>query len=327
MDGFSIQAALSHPQALWIWFALATVGFIGLDFAQMRKQGDKDIGLRDALRWSAMWVGIAMFFAVSSWWLAGFQENPAIPRTEQLGLWLTGYLIEKALAVDNVFVFLMVFTVLGIPSVAQKRLLMWGVMGAIVLRLVMIFLASALIATFQWVLVLFGIFLVIMGWRTWPSRSDDDDSEHGDGIIGWIRNHVEVRDTAGYVGKDPLAKRGFYITTAFLALLTISIVDIVFAVDSIPAIFAVTTDTWIVASSNVFAVLGLRPMYFLLKHMRDKLVYLPHALSIVLVAIGAKLLVLPWFHVPIAVSLGFIVVVLGSAAFASYLKTREPRTV
>ena len=103
--------------------------------------------------------------------------------------------------------------------------------------------------------------------------------------------------------------------------------DIVFAVDSIPAIFAVTTDTWIVASSNVFAVLGLRPMYFLLKHMRDKLVYLPHALSIVLVAIGAKLLVLPWFHVPIAVSLGFIVVVLGSAAFASYLKTREPRTV
>lgn len=149
MDGFSLQAVLAHPHALWIWFAIATIGFIGLDFVQMRKQGDKDIALKDALRWSAMWIGIAVFFALSSWWLAGFQADPAIPRNEQLGLWFTGYLIEKALAVDNVFVFLMVFTILNIPSIAQKRLLMWGVMGAIVLRLIMIFLASALIATFS----------------------------------------------------------------------------------------------------------------------------------------------------------------------------------
>ena len=322
MDGFSLQAVLAHPHALWIWFAIATIGFIGLDFVQMRKQGDKGIALKDALRWSAMWIGIAVFFALSSWWLAGFQADPAIPRNEQLGLWFTGYLIEKALAVDNVFVFLMVFTILNIPSIAQKRLLMWGVMGAIVLRLIMIFLASALIATFQWVLVLFGIFLVVMGWRTWPVSSHEEEEESS-GVITWIRKHVEVRDANGYAGKDPLARRGFYITTSLLALLTISVVDIVFAVDSIPAIFAVTTDTWIVASSNVFAVLGLRPMYFLLKHMRDKLVYLPHALSIILVAIGAKLLVLPWFHVPIAASLGFIVFVLAAAAAGSYYKTRQ----
>ena len=317
MDGFSIQAALPHPQALLIWFALETVGVIGLDFAQMRKQGEKDMRLRDALRWSAMWVVIAMFFAVSSWWLAGFQENSAIPRTEQLGLWLTGYLIEKALAVDNVFVFLMVFTVLGIPSVAQKRLLMWGVMGAIVLRLVMIFLASALIATCQWVVVLFGMCLVSMGWRTWPSRGDDDDSEHGDGIIGWIRNHVEVRDTAGYVGKDPLAKRGFYITTAFLALLTISIVDIVFAVDSIPAIFAVTSDPFIVLTANLMAILGLRAMFFLLAGAAEKMHYLPYGLGIILLFIGFKMLMLDVFHMPIWISLSFIAIVLAVTAWLS----------
>jgi tellurite resistance protein TerC len=229
---------------------------------------------------------------------------------------LTGYLIEKALAVDNIFVWLMLFTYFAVPPEYQRRVLLYGVLGAIVMRTVMIFAGAWLIAQFHWILYVFGAFLVFTGVKMWWAAGQEPDLE-ANPALKWIRKHMKVTDR--YDGEKFFTmENGVKVATPlFVVILLIGIVDIVFAVDSIPAIFAITTDPFIVLTSNVFAILGLRAMYFLLANMHERFHLLSYGLAIVLVFIGTKMLLIDIYKIPVAWSLGFTVTVLAATMILS----------
>jgi tellurite resistance protein TerC len=218
---------------------------------------------------------------------------------------LTGYLVEKALAVDNIFVFLMLFTYFGVPAQSQQRVLILGVLGAIVLRGILIFVGAALIAKFHWVLYIFGAFLLFTGVKMFWAVGQEPDMDKNP-ILRWITAHLPLvrryHGEALWIGQG---KRRKY-TPLFVVLVMIAITDVIFAVDSIPAIFAITLDPFIVLTSNVFAVLGLRALYFLLADMADRFHLLAYGLALVLVFIGTKMLIIDLFKIPVAVSLGVV---------------------
>lgn len=303
----------------WMWagFALFVVVAITIDLIALDKKGSHAVGVREALGWSALWVALALVFNAGLWfWLdatAG-RELANLKATE----FLTGYLIEKSLSVDNIFVFLMLFTAFAVPAELQKRALIIGVIGAVVLRAIMILIGAWLIAKFHWILYLFGAFLLITGIKMiWVADHEPDLEKNP--ILKWMRGHLLI--TREFVGeKLTFTKDGArWFTPLFVVVVLIGITDVIFAVDSIPAIFAITTDPFIVMTSNIFAVLGLRALYFLLADLADRFHLLKYGLAIVLIFIGTKMLIIEWYKIPVFISLGVVASILAISMAASWL--------
>ena len=302
----------------WIWFNVVVLAILALDLGVLHRRSEK-VSLKEAAIWSGVWVALSLCFALAIYRNMG----------KESGLeFLTGYLIEYALSVDNIFVFVLIFSYFNVPEKYQHRVLFWGIIGALVLRGVMIVAGSALVTRFAWTLYIFGAFLVFTGIRMALQKDDAAYNAERDPVLRLARKLIPV--TPDYRGDkffvkepDKTGRMRFAATPLFIVLIIVDTTDIIFATDSIPAIFAVTRDPFIVYTSNICAVLGLRALYFLLASVVDKFVYLKLGLSLVLVFIGAKMLLEHFLHIPIVAALGVVGLVLGSAIFAS---VRWPRT-
>jgi len=293
---------------LWTLFVAFVLFALAVDFFAMERQGAHKVTMKEAAVWSLVWIAVSLLFVGWLWWYLGGLEGNPVADAKALEF-VTGYLVEKALAVDNIFVFLLVFTYFAVPTEYQKRVLMFGILGALVLRAIMILIGAWLIAQFHWILYLFGAFLVFTGVKMWLATGQEPDLE-ANPALRWIRSHMRI--SATYDGENFFTVQdGVRMATPlFVVILLIGIVDIVFAVDSIPAIFAITMDPFIVLTSNVFAILGLRAMYFMLAGMHERFHLLSYGLAIVLVFIGTKMLLMDVYKIPVSWSLGFTVVVL-----------------
>jgi len=297
---------------MWSLFAAFVLTALLVDFFAMSKQGAHRVSTREAAIWSLVWVGVSFAFMGWLWWYlggAGTDEAARLLASDKSLEFLTGYLIEKALAVDNIFVFLMLFTYFAVPAEFQKRVLMIGILGALVLRAVMILVGAWLIAQFHWILYLFGAFLLFTGVKMWWAAGQEPDLDNNP-ALKWVRSRFKI--APDYDGERFFTVVGGVkmATPLLLVILLIGIVDLVFAVDSIPAIFAITTDPFIVLTSNVFAILGLRAMYFLLANMHERFHLLSYGLAIILVFIGTKMLLIDIYKIPVVYSLSFTAVTL-----------------
>jgi len=302
---------------IWAAFVAILIAALAVDFVLLRAAGPRRVTFRAAALWSLAWVGLAFAFNLGLWAWLDAHAGRAV--ANEIGLeFLTGYLIEKALAVDNIFVFLLVFNTFAVPPELRQRALMLGVLGAIVLRALLIFVGAALVAEFHWILYLFGLFLLLTGLKMLLATNSTPDLEQN-AILRWMRRHLRItRDFRG----EALAVREDgrrWFTPMFVVLVLIAVTDVIFAVDSIPAIFAVTLDPFVVLSSNVFAVLGLRALFFLLAGMADRFHLLGHGLAVVLLFIGAKMLLAGVWKIPIGVALGVVAVVIVASIVASLL--------
>lgn len=304
-----------------MWSLFATFVFVALciDFFALRKQGAHRVTIREAAIWSLIWVVVSWLFVAWLWWyLGGASGDPAqeaVAKDKSLEF-ITGYLVEKALAVDNLFVFLLLFTYFAVPPEFQKKVLMIGIMGALVLRAIMIFIGAWAISRFDWILYFFGAFLIFTGIKMWWATGQEPDLE-SNVALNWVRRHIRI--APGYDGERLITMvDGVRMATPLaVVMILIGIVDVIFAVDSIPAIFAITTDTFIVLTSNVFAILGLRAMYFLLEGMHERFHLLSYGLALVLVLIGIKMLIAHFYHVPVGWSLGVTVLILATTMVLS----------
>lgn len=300
---------------LWLGFAVFVVAAIAVDLLALERKGEHAVTVREALGWSLLWIGMALAFDLLLWFWVD-QHLGAEIASQKAAEFLTGYVIEKSLSVDNIFVFLLLFTAFAVPPQLQKRALIVGVIGAVALRVAMILVGAWLIARFHWLLYLFGAFLLVTGLRMLVSTEKEPDLEKNP-FLRWMRGHLSI--TAGYEGhRLSLVRDGRrWFTPLFLVVALIGITDAVFAVDSIPAIFAVTTDPFIVMTSNIFAVLGLRALYFLLADMAGRFHLLKVGLAFVLAFIGSKMLIEPWVKIPVGASLAVVGVLLGGSIVAS----------
>jgi len=293
---------------MWSLFAAFVVAALLVDFLAMSKQGSHRVSIREAALWSVVWVGVSFAFLGWLWWYLDANAGREIANAKALEF-VTGYLVEKALAVDNIFVFLMVFTYFAVPAEFQKRVLMIGILGALVLRAGMILVGAWLIREFDWVLYIFGAFLVFTGVKMWWAAGQEPDLD-ANPALKWLRSHLKIAPDYDGERFTTTIDGARHFTPLFIVIALIGIVDVIFAVDSIPAIFAITTDPFIVLTSNVFAILGLRAMYFLLAGMHERFHLLSYGLAIVLAFIGLKMLLLDVYKIPVAWSLGFTVVTL-----------------
>ncbi|MCQ8906612.1 TerC family membrane protein Alx [Escherichia albertii] len=289
---------------LWGGFAVVVAIMLAIDLLLQGRRGAHAMTMKQAAAWSLVWVTLSLLFNAAFWWYLVQTQGREVADPQALAF-LTGYLIEKSLAVDNVFVWLMLFSYFSVPAALQRRVLVYGVLGAIVLRTVMIFTGSWLISQFDWILYIFGAFLLFTGVKM--ALVHEDESGIGDKpLVCWLRGHLRMTDTIDnehfFVRKNGL----LYATPLMLVLILVELSDVIFAVDSIPAIFAVTTDPFIVLTSNLFAILGLRAMYFLLAGVAERFSMLKYGLAVILVFIGIKMLIVDFYHIPIAVSLGVV---------------------
>lgn len=296
------------PAWLWAFFVVAVIAALYIDFVVLKKQGAHSVGVREALNWSLVWVALSLAFNGLFWWAVVQDHGVAVANTRSMEF-LTGYLIEKSLAVDNIFVFLMIFNYFAVPPAYQKRVLMIGIIGAIVLRTVMILLGSWLVSEFHWVLYLFGAFLLLTGIKMWWAAGQQPDMESNPALKLLRRLLPVSRHLDGE--RFFTVHNGARIATPLLLVVAlVGVTDVIFAVDSIPAIFAITTDPFIVLTSNIFAILGLRAMYFLLAAVAVKFHLLSYGLAVVLVFIGSKMLLADVIKIPVLVSLGVVVGIL-----------------
>jgi tellurite resistance protein TerC len=304
---------------MWALFSAFVIVALAVDFLAMNRQGAHKVSMREAAAWSVVWVAVSFLFVAWLWWYLGGFTGDDTARTmanDKALEFITGYLIEKALAVDNIFVFLLVFTYFSVPADFQKRVLMIGILGALVLRAVMILIGAWLIARFHWVLYVFGAFLVFTGIKMWWAAGQEPDLDSNP-ALKWIRGHMRVSPQLDGEKFFTTVDGVRMATPLFIVIILIGIVDIVFAVDSIPAIFAITLDPFIVLTSNVFAILGLRAMYFLLAGMHERFHLLSYGLAIVLVMIGAKMLLIDVYKVPVTWSLFATATVLAATMVLS----------
>ena len=296
----------------WVGFNVVVLAILALDLGILHRRSAK-VSLKEAATWSAVWVALSLCFAFAVYRTMG----------KESGLeFLTGYLIEYALSVDNIFVFVLIFSYFNVPEKYQHRVLFWGIIGALVLRGVMIVAGSALVTRFAWTLYIFGAFLVFTGVKMALQKDEDAYNPERDPVLRLVRRLVPV--TEDYRGDkffvrepDKAGRIRYAATPLFIVLLIVDTTDIIFATDSIPAIFAVTRDPFIVYTSNICAVLGLRALYFLLASVVDKFVYLKLGLSLVLIFIGGKMLLEHFVHLPIVASLGVVGAVLAASIVAS----------
>lgn len=297
------------PLWLWIVFVAFVLAALFVDFVVLRKQGAHAVGVKEALNWSLIWIALSFLFNALFWW-AVFDTTGSQALAHEKSLeFLTGYLIEKSLAVDNIFVFLMIFTYFAVPPAYQKRVLMIGIIGAIVLRTVMILAGSWLLTQFHWILYVFGAFLVLTGLKMWWAAGKEGSLE-GNPALRLLRRVMPV--SQGFDGeKFWTVENGKRIATPLLMVVAlVGLTDVIFAVDSIPAIFAITQDPFIVLTSNVFAILGLRAMFFLLQAVAHRFHLLNYGLAVILVFIGTKMMLIDVYKIPVAVSLGVVVGIL-----------------
>lgn len=305
---------------MWGAFIAFVLVMLALDLFVFGGRKAHRVSVKEAAVWSLVWVALALAFAGLLWWY--LKGSAGIDVAEQKTLeFLTGYVIEKSLSVDNVFVFLLIFTAFAVPPEYQRRVLLYGVLGAIVMRAIMILAGAWVVREFSWVLYLFGAFLVITGIRMLVAVDEKPDLEKNP-VLRFARRHLRVTD--GFRGERFTVREGgvLFVTPLFLALIMVELSDLVFAVDSIPAIFAITSDPFIVFTSNIFAIMGLRALYFLLADVADRFHLLKYGLAMVLTFVGVKMLVAPWYHLPPAVSLGVILTTLTVSVVASLLATR-----
>ena len=313
----------------WMWAGFLGIVLVMLAIDLFLVGGGKQhrVSLKEAATWSGIWVGVSLAFAGALWWYLDAEMGREIANQKTLE-YVTGYLIEKSLAVDNVFVWLILFSFFAVPLELQKRVLIYGVLGAIVMRTVMIFAGVWLIAKFHWLLYVFGAFLLITGIKMWWFADEKPDLANNP-VIKWIRGHMKVTDELHgenfFVMKEEAGKWVRYATPLFLVLVLVEITDLIFAVDSIPAIFAITTDPFIVLTSNVFAILGLRAMYFLLADMADRFSLLKYGLAIVLMFIGVKMILIDVFKIPVVVSLTVVATIIAASVVLSLRKDARER--
>ena len=300
---------------MWIGFGVFVLAMLAMDLFLLGRHGTHKVTFREALIWSLVWFTLAMLFGGALWGWLDHTAGREVADTKVVE-YLTGYLLEKTLAMDNIFVFIMIFSYFAVPLEFQKRILVYGVLGAIIMRAVLILLGAWLIAQFHWVLYIFGAFLLFTGIKMFLFAEHQPDLAKNP-LLKWLRKHVRISDI--YHGdKFWIYDKGVrWFTPMFLVLVLIEASDLIFAVDSIPAIFAVTQDPFIVFTSNIFAILGLRALYFLLADMAERFHLLKYGLAVVLVFVGIKMLIVDWFKIPVAVSLGVIVAVLGISVLLS----------
>jgi tellurite resistance protein TerC len=317
----------------WMWAGFFAIVLLMLAIDLFVVGGGKEhrVSFREAATWSCIWIGVSLAFAGVLWWYLDGAFGREIANQKALE-YITGYLIEKSLAIDNVFVWLILFSFFAIPLELQKRVLVLGVLGAIVMRTVMIFAGVWLISQFHWLLYVFGAFLLITGVKMWWFAEQKPDLANNP-VIKWIKRHMKVSDALHgerfFVMKEDTAsgKLVRYATPLFLVLILVELSDLIFAVDSIPAIFAITTDPFIVLTSNVFAILGLRAMYFLLADMADRFSLLKYGLALVLIFIGVKMLLIDLLKIPVLFSLGVVAVIIATSIVLSLRKNgREQST-
>jgi tellurite resistance protein TerC len=300
--------------SLWLWvgFNLFILAMLALDLGVFHRKSH-EVSMREATVWSLVWVTLALIFNAGIWYFKG--SEPALQ-------FFTGYLIEKSLSVDNIFVFALLFGYFSVPAAYQHRVLFWGILGALVMRAAFIFAGAALLAKFHWVIYIFGAFLILTGLKMAIFRNSEMHPENNP-VLKLVRRLVPV--TGDYVKDRLFVKQAgrWMATPLFLVLVLIETTDLVFAVDSIPAIFAVTRDPFLVYTSNVFAILGLRSLYFLLAGVMGKFHYLKLGLSAVLVFVGVKMTLVELYKIPSLVSLSVIALILTVSVVASLLRARN----
>ena len=307
----------------WYWytgFAIFVIVAIVVDLLVLESKGAKKVSFKEALNWSIVWIVLSFIFNALLWWYLDDKLGREIANAKAAEFF-TGYLIEKSLAVDNIFVFLMLFTFFGVQSQYQRRVLILGVILAIVLRAIMILIGAWLIAKFHWILYVFGAILLITGVKMLLMAEAEPDMDKNP-ILRFMRRHLpitnEYHGERFWILKD--GKRWF--TPLFAVMVMIGIIDVIFAVDSIPAIFAITLDPFIVLTSNVFAILGLRAMYFMLADLADRFHLLKYGLAFILVFIGIKMLLLDVYKIPIGFALSVVGIVLVISVVGSLWVTR-----
>jgi len=299
--------------ALWGGFLVLVFALMAVDLAAYRRN-PHEMSVREASAWTAGWIAVALLFGAGIAW--HFGRRPGVE-------YLTGYVIEYALSVDNLFVFILIFKTFGVPPIYQRRVLLWGILGAMILRAAFILVGAALLSRFDWVLYVFGAFLIYTGGKILSGKDVETHPEQNPVLKLFGKVFPIVRHFGD--GKFVVKHRGKWFATALLpVLLVVEATDVVFAVDSIPAVFAVTRDPFIVFSSNVFAILGLRALYFVLKTFMDAFRFLKVGLGLVLVFVGAKMCAEAWVHVPAEISLLVVVGLLGASVAASLLWPEKP---
>jgi len=299
--------------ALWGGFVALVFALMAVDLAAYRRN-PHEMSVREASAWTAGWIAVALLFGAGIAWYFG--RRPAVE-------YLTGYVIEYALSVDNLFVFILIFKTFGVPPIYQRRVLLWGILGAMILRAAFILIGAALISRFQWLLYVFGAFLIYTGGKILAGHDVETHPEQNPVLKLFGKVFPIVRHFGD--GKFVVKHRGRWYATALLpVLLVVEATDVVFAVDSIPAIFAVTRDPFIIFTSNIFAILGLRALYFVLKTIMDAFRFLKVGLGLVLAFVGAKMCAEKWVHVPAEISLLVVVALLGASVAASLLWPEKP---
>lgn len=312
---------LGKPAWMWLGFITVVIALLVFDLGVLHKD-DREIGVKESFALSGFYIALGLAFGGFVWWQLG--EEPALN-------YVTGFLVEKTLAMDNVFVIALIFSYFAVPRIYQYRVLFWGILGVIVLRGIMIGAGAAIVTNFEWVLYIFAGFLIITGIKM--LFSSDEEKPIGDNpLIRFMRRRFRVTDDfhgSRFTVRLPDPKTGqpvLYITPLLMALVLIEIADVIFAVDSVPAIFAITTDPYIVYTSNIFAILGLRALYFALAAMIHRFQYLKPALAIVLIFIGSKIFVADLLGLekfPAALSLGITFAIIASGVVWSLVKTRS----
>ena len=306
----------------WMWgaFIAFVLVMLALDLFVFGGRKVHKVSVKEAATWSLVWVSLALAFNGLLWWWLDGTAGREVANAKAVEF-LTGYVIEKSLSVDNVFVFLMIFTAFHVAPELQRRVLIYGVLGAIVLRAIMILAGAWVVSEFHWVLYFFGAFLVITGMRMLVMAEKEPDLEKNP-VLKFARRHLRITNEPRGERFTVTENGVRYFTPLFLVLIMVEISDVVFAVDSIPAIFAITTDPFIVFTSNIFAIMGLRALYFLLADMADRFHLLKYGLAMVLTFIGAKMLIAPWYHVPTQASLALVVILIAASVVASLIATR-----
>ena len=309
--------------AIWIGFFVLIFILLALDLGVFNKNAHA-ITTREAMGWTALWISLSLLF---SGFVYFAYENSWVPNSDELSgqaavlKYLTGYLVEQSLSMDNIFVIAMIFAYFKVPRQYQHRVLFWGILGALLFRGVMIGLGVVLIKKFAWLTYVFGVFLLYSAYKMW--KADEGVHPNKNPIIKWVKRFFPV--TKSFEGEHFFVRRRHILaaTPLFIALLVVETTDVMFAFDSIPAIFAITTDPFLIFTSNIFAILGLRSLYFVLAAVIDKFRYLQHALVFILAYVGVKMLLVHHVEIPEWLSLTVIALSLGIGVLASILAQRK----
>lgn len=311
----------------WMYggFALFVVIAVAIDLLVMEKQGSHKVTTREAVTWSLLWFSLAFVFVAGLWWYLNTTQTRDVANTVSMQF-ITGYLVEKSLSIDNIFVFLMIFTYFAVPSEFQKKALIIGIIGAIILRAILIMAGAWLLATFHWILYVFGAFLVFTGAKMWLAAGKEPSIE-ANPVLKFLKARMNISNHFDGEKLTTMISGVKHYTPMFVVLVLIGTTDLIFAVDSIPAIFAITDDPFIVLTANIFAILGLRALYFLLADLADRFHLLAYGLATVLVFIGIKMMLIDVYKIPVGYALLATVAIIATSIVASLYTSRTKKPI